>query len=224
MICFAIIPARGGSKGIPNKNVQLLANKPLVAHTIAHAKEAKLVDHVYVSTDDLAIADISKQYGATIIHRPDALSSDIASSESALAHALSETEKTGVSPDLIAFLQCTSPIRTGADIDHAIEKLQAENADSLLSVSPSHRFIWEEVDEVAKPINYDHRSRPRRQDMKPQYVENGSIYIFKPWVLRELGNRLGGKISLFSMSEAAALEIDSPLDFEMAKVLMQNCP
>ena len=222
MVTIAIIPARGGSKGVPRKNVRPLAGKPLIAHSILDAKESKFTDKVYVSTDNLEIAEVSRQYGAEIIHRPEELAGDTASSESALIHALSEIEKTGISPDLIVFLQCTSPIRTGTDIDNAIAKLRAENADSLLSVSPSHRFLWEEVDGVAKSINYDYRDRPRRQDMQPQYVENGSIYIFKPWVLKKFGNRLGGKISLFIMSEAASWEIDSALDFEIAESLMNK--
>ena len=222
--CFtiAIIPARGGSKGIPRKNVRLLGDKPLIAHSILDAKESKYTLKVFVSTDGREITEVSQQYGAEIIDRPNQLAGDSASSESALIHALSEIEKTGVTPDLIVFLQCTSPIRTGIDIDKAIAKMKAENADSLLSVSPSHRFLWEEVDGVAKSINYDHRDRPRRQDMQPQYVENGSIYIFKPWVLKEFGNRLGGKISLFVMSEAASWEIDSPFDFEIAESLMKK--
>ena len=222
MVTIAIIPARGGSKGVPRKNVRPLADKPLIAHSILDAKESKFTDKVYVSTDNLEIAEVSRKYGAEIIHRPEELAGDTASSESALIHALSEIEKTGISPDLIVFLQCTSPIRTGTDIDNAIAKLKAENADSLLSVSPSHRFLWEEVDGVAKSINYDYRDRPRRQDMQPQYVENGSIYIFKPWVLKKFGNRLGGKISLFVMSETASWEIDSAPDFEIAESLMNK--
>lgn len=221
-LTLAIILARGGSKGIPRKNVRLLGDKPLIAHSILDAKESKYTDKVFVSTDDREIAEVSQQYGAEIIDRPNQLAGDSASSESALIHALFEIEQTDVTPDLIVFLQCTSPIRTGTDIDQAIAKLKADNADSLLSVSPSHRFLWEEVDGVAKSINYDYRHRPRRQDMQQQYVENGSIYIFKPWVLKELGNRLGGKISLFAMSEAASWEIDSPLDFEIAESLMKK--
>ena len=119
---------------------------------------------------------------------------DTASSESALIHSLQALEAQNINPDLLVFLQCTSPIRTGAEIDQAIAKLKAEEGDSLVSVSPSHRFLWEEVNGVAKSINYDYRHRPRRQDMNPQYVENGSIYVFKPWLLKENKNRLGGKI------------------------------
>ena len=222
MFTISIIPARGGSKGIPHKNIRLLVDKPLIAHSILDAQESKFIDQVYVSTDNLEIAEVSQKYGAEVIHRPKEIAGDTASSESALIHALSEIKKNDISPDLIVFLQCTSPIRTGTDIDNAIAKLRSENADSLLSVSPSHRFLWQKVDGIAQSINYDYRRRPRRQDMQPQYVENGSIYIFKPWVLKELNNRLGGKVALFTMSEAARWEIDSPLDFEIAELLLKK--
>ena len=220
MTTIAIIPARGGSKGVPRKNVRLLAGKPLIAHSIEDAQESSLVDHVYVSTDDPEIATISVEYGAKIIERPAELANDTASSESALIHGLQALEQQNINPDLLVFLQCTSPIRTGVEIDQAIAKLKNEQADSLLSVSPSHRFLWEEVNGVAHSINYDYRRRPRRQDMNPQYVENGSIYVFKPWVLKENKNRLGGQISLYIMSEMAAVEIDSEDDFQMIDFLM----
>jgi len=219
---LTLIPARGGSKGIPHKNVLLLAGKPLIAHSILDAKESKLIDKVYVSTDSLEIAKVSRNYGAEVIHRPDELASDTASSESALSHAVSKIEETGIFPEIIVFLQCTSPIRTGADIDRAITQFKSENADSLLSVSPCHKFIWEQVDGVAKSINYDYRYRQRRQDLRPQFTENGSIYIFKPWVLKDLGNRLGGKISIFLMSEESGWEIDSTSDFEIVEFLMNT--
>ncbi|MEA5509375.1 acylneuraminate cytidylyltransferase family protein [Crocosphaera sp. UHCC 0190] len=222
MVTVAIIPARGGSKGVPRKNIRPLAGKPLIAHSILDAQEAQWVDQVYVSTDNEEIAEISATYGAQIIPRPPELANDTASSESALIHSLQYLETQGILPELMVFLQCTSPIRTGLEIDGAIAKLKQEQADSLLSVSPSHRFLWQEVDGVVQSINYDYRYRPRRQDMNPQYVENGSIYVFKPWILKETGNRLGGKISLFVMSEMAALEIDSLEDFEMIDFLMNR--
>lgn len=222
MSIVSIIPARGGSKGLPGKNIKNLANKPLIAHSIINAKEANLVDRVYVSTDDREIAEISQNYGAEIIDRPNELANDTASSESALIHAVEQIKSAGVEIDLVVFLQCTSPIRTAEDIDNAINKITTESADSLLSVSPNHRFLWQEVNNKAQSINYDYRHRSRRQDMQPQYVENGSIYIFKPWVLKESNNRLGGKISLFEMSEAASWEIDSLFDFEIAESLLKQ--
>jgi N-acylneuraminate cytidylyltransferase len=224
MTNITIIPARGGSKGVPRKNIRPLAGHPLIAHSIQDALEAKRVDQVYVSTDDQEIADISEQYGAKIIYRPAELANDAASSEAALIHAVGEIEKQEPAIDNIVFLQCTSPIRTGTDIDRALEKLKAQQADSLLSVSPSHRFLWEEQAGEAHPINYDYRERPRRQDMSPQYVENGSIYIFKPWVLKQENNRLAGKIALYVMSEEAALEIDSLTDFKVIEALVSEQP
>jgi CMP-N,N'-diacetyllegionaminic acid synthase len=222
MNIIAIIPARGGSKGITHKNIQTLLDVPLITHSILDANESKLVTQVFVSTDDIKISEISESYGAKIIHRPIELAGDTASSESALIHALSELEACGIFPDLVVFLQCTSPIRSGKEIDQAIAKLNEENADSLLSVSPSHRFLWEEIQGTARSLNYDYRYRPRRQEMNPQYVENGSIYLFKPWVLKKFGNRLGGKIVLFPMSEESAWEIDSQFDFEIATNLMKK--
>jgi CMP-N,N'-diacetyllegionaminic acid synthase len=219
---IALIPARGGSKGVPRKNIRPLLDLPLIAHSILDAKQSKLVDRVYVSTDDPEISAVSLKYGAEIIHRPDAIAGDTATSESALIHALAEIEKAGTQPELIVFLQCTSPLRTGLELDRAIEQFRTEQADSLLSVTPTHRFLWEQRDGIAKSINYDYRDRQRRQDMNPQFMENGSIYIFKPWVLTELGNRLGGKISLFVMDEEQSWEIDSIADFEYVEFLLNR--
>jgi len=217
-----IIPARGGSKGVPGKNTRLLAGYPLIAHSILDAKESSLVDRIYGSTDDTEIASVSSKYGAEIIHRPVELANDTATSEVALLHALTEIEKAGITLELVVFLQCTSPLRSGADIDRAIAQLRAENADSLLSVTPNHRFLWEQVDGVAKSINYNYPNRQRRQDLNPQFMENGSIYIFKPWVLKKLGNRLGGKVSLYVMNEEQSWEIDSLADLEYVEFLMSK--
>jgi N-acylneuraminate cytidylyltransferase len=198
-----------------------VAGKPLIVHTIAHAVTAEKVDRVIVSTDDKEIASVSREYGAEVVLRPSDISDDFASSESALMHVLSHLrQREGYEAELIVFLQCTSPIRRERDIDQAILKLQAEAADSLLSVSPSHRFIWTEVDGKAKSLNYDYRKRPRRQDLQPQYAENGSIYIFKPWVLETLGNRLGGKLAMYVMDEDSAWDIDTPFDLEVVERLM----
>ena len=218
---IAVILARGGSKGIPRKNLRLLAGKPLIVHTILDAREAELVDCIYVSTEDPEIAGVSKEYGAEIIQRPLELATDTAASAPALAHALTEIERGGMCPDLIVFLQCTAPIRTGKDIDMAIRQLQNTDADSLLSVSPSHKFLWEKSEGYASSINYDYRYRPRRQDMKTQFVENGSIYVCKPWVVKQEENWLGGKIDLFVMSENC-VDIDSLLDFEIAELILNK--
>lgn len=219
----AIIPARGGSKGIPGKNIYPLAGKPLIVHSIEQARSSALISLTVVSTDDDAIAEVSRQAGAMVIQRPMDLSGDTASSESALSHAINTlAENHGIKPELVVFLQCTAPLRRDNDIDEAIRTLIETDADSLLSVSPSHRFIWEEADGVARSINYDFRRRPRRQDMRPQYVENGSIYVFRSQGLLSHANRLFGRIALYRMDEDAAVDIDSMVDMRLAEVLMQE--
>lgn len=220
---LALIPARGGSKGIPRKNLQPLAGKPLVLHTVEQALQASLVTQTVVSTDDEAIAAVCQAAGARIVRRPPEISGDTASSESALVHALEALSSEGVElPDLVLFLQCTSPLRYSSDIDNAIRTLQEQKADSLLSVSPSHQFLWEETEEEVRSINYDFRNRPRRQDMKPQYAENGSIYLFRPKGLLETGNRLSGKVVLYKMDDQSSIDIDSPLDLLLAEAILQE--
>ncbi|MCO5061581.1 MAG: acylneuraminate cytidylyltransferase family protein [Kiritimatiellae bacterium] len=219
----AIIPARGGSKGVPRKNVRAVAGRPLLAWSIADCLESRRVSSVFVSTDDGEIKRVAEEAGATVIERPVALAQDATSSEAALLHALDVIAAgPGGEPDLVVFLQATCPLRRGADIDAAIDLLEQTQADSVLSVSPSHVFLWEERDGEAVAVNRDWRERPRRQDMTPRYRENGSIYVFKPWVLREGKNRLGGKIVLFKMSEEAGVDIDSEHDLELADFLLRR--
>ncbi len=223
MNVLAIIPARGGSKGIPRKNIQPLAGKPLLAYTIEHARATPAITRVVVSTDDAEIAAVAEQYGAEVIWRPAEISGDEATSESALLHALDHLrDSEGYEPDLVVFLQATSPLRQPDDIQKAIETLQQQSADSLLSVAPSHAFLWRLVDGQAGPVNYDYRQRPRRQERAPEYIENGSIYIFKPWVLREQSNRLGGKIALYVMDPLDSLQVDEPGDLALIEQVMAS--
>lgn len=223
MYIVALIPARGGSKGIPRKNIRPLAGRPLIVHTIEQAKRSSRVSETVVSTDDDEIAAISAAAGATVIRRPRDLSDDHASSESALIHAVEALAQQGRPvPDLIVFLQCTSPIRRPGDIDAAVATLISKEADSLLSVSPSHRFLWTEARGEARALNYDFRKRPRRQDMAPQFVENGSIYVFRTRGLLDTANRLSGKLALYVMDEEAAVDIDSMLDMKLAEVVLRE--
>jgi YrbI family 3-deoxy-D-manno-octulosonate 8-phosphate phosphatase len=220
---LAIIPARGGSTGIPRKNLQPLAGKPLIAHTVEAAVGAKAVGRVIVSTDDTEIAEAARRYSAGVVARPPEISGDTASSESALLHALDLLKNTeGYEPDLVVFLQCTSPIRWPDDIDNAVQALLDSEADSLLSVSPSHRFLWRVEDNEVQSANFDYQHRPRRQERSPEYVENGSIYVFKPWVLREFNNRLGGKIALYEMDYWSSFEIDTLEDLALCEWIMQR--
>lgn len=214
---IAIIPARGGSKGVPRKNVRLVAGKPLVAWAIDAARAAKSVDAVYVSTDDAEIAAVSSRFGAKVIMRPPELSCDTASSESALLHAIEELGKSSVCPEEIVFLQCTSPLMEGADIDRCVETMHATGADSAFTAKEFFYFVWEKnADGSCTGINHDKRFRPRRQDRPPQYEENGAIYVMKTAGFLEARHRFFGKTTLSLMPESRSLEIDTEFDLALA--------
>ncbi len=218
---LAIVPARGGSKGIPYKNIALLAGKPLLAHTLEQARSSSVITRLITSTDDHDIAQVAQQYGAEIIWRPVDISGDTASSESALLHVLDFLRETeNYVPELIVFLQCTSPLRRPNDIQNAVQMLLNANADSLLSLAPFNHFLWHRPDDQIKSLNFDYLNRPRHQELTPLYMENGSIYVFKPWVLRETGNRLGGKIVYYEMEPLTAVDIDTPDDLALCEAIM----
>lgn len=213
----AIIPARGGSKGIPGKNLKPVAGKPLIAWTIEHALASPSIGRVIVSTDSEEIAAVSRQYGAEVVMRPAELADDEATSESALEHALDQLDTT---PELVVFLQCTSPVRDDLDTENAIATLRMQDADSLFSARPHHGFIWHDF-LIGPAPTYDTVRRPRRQDVPPQLIENGSIYIFKPEVLRGTGSRLGWRIAVHRMSAECSVEVDEPEDLAIVEVLLR---
>jgi YrbI family 3-deoxy-D-manno-octulosonate 8-phosphate phosphatase len=218
---LALIPARGGSVGVPRKNVRLLGGRPLVAWSIVHAQNTPSVGRVVVSTDDREIAQVARDWGAEVLHRPSALASATASSEAALLHALQTLEaREGYRPELVAFLQATSPLRQPDDLEHAIQTLRAEGADSLFSSGPSHGFLWRIEDEGPSPFNYDPRHRPRRQDAPEDVIENGSIYLFRPSVLLETGSRLGGRIAVHRMGAHDSFQVDEPEDLTLMEALI----
>ncbi len=219
---LALIPARGGSKGIPGKNLAMVGGRPLLAHTIEQARVTPAIDRVVVSTDDDAIARCAERFGAEVVRRPADLASDTASSESALKHALEELKVgEGYEPDLVVFLQATSPLRRADDIQRAIRTLNAEGADSLFSACPIHGFVWRRRGQGLKAVSYDPRQRPRRQDIGEDLVENGSIYIFKPDILQLFDNRLGGKIAVYAMHPLDSFQIDEPADLELFEQLFE---
>lgn len=220
---IAIIPARGGSKGIEKKNIRMFAGKPLIAHTIEQALSSNLIQRTFVSTDDAGITAVSQAHGAEVIRRPAEISGDATSSEIALLHALDYLENSErLAPDYVVFLQCTSPLRKSHDIDSAVQQLIEENADSLLSVTKSHGFIWQKSGSEARSVNYDYNSRPRRQDFGGQYIENGSIYICTNEIMKFNRNRLGGKISIYEMEGWQAFEIDDVADFKLCAWLYEQ--
>jgi len=212
----AIIPARGGSKGIPRKNVIPFCGKPLIAWTIEAGRQSRLINRVVVSTDDDEIAAVAEQYGAEVIRRPGDISTDISSSEDALLHALDQLPQ---QPDYTVFLQCTSPLTTGADIDQCIETLLKSGADTAFTATESHRFIWK-TPMAAEGVNHSGAVRKRRQDLEKEFAENGAVYVMNTTAFMEHKHRFFGQTVISEMPAARSWEIDSPEDLTIAAALM----
>lgn len=219
MKTVAIIPARGGSKGIPGKNIIDFCGKPLIAWSIIQALQTPEIDDVYVSSDSDEILAVGQQFGAKKIKRPVEISGDTASSETAIIHALSIIEGDVA---VALMLQPTSPLRKPDDLGKGIRQFTAEGLDSAFSGAVLDDFlIWEKNAAGAiKSFNYDYLNRGRRQDRIPQYVENGSFYIFKPEIINA-GNRLGGKIGIINMDFWQSFEVDTIDDLEMLRTMFQ---
>lgn len=222
MNVIAIILARSGSKGIPKKNLVPFCGKPLIAWTIEQARKAKTIQAVYVSTDGVEIAQVAKEYGALVIKRPKELATDTSSSEEALLHALEKIQQDR-KVDIVVFLQCTSPLREPEDIDNAFKMFIEEKADSLFSVAVLEDFcIWKHQEGKLASITFDYKNRGMRQQREPYYLENGSIYIFKPEILCKCNNRLGGKMIMYEMPYWKSFEIDTWEDLEICEYFMQK--
>jgi N-acylneuraminate cytidylyltransferase len=224
-MAIAIIPARGGSKRVPKKNIQPLLGTPLIRYTIEQAKDSAQIDEVYVSTDDSDIAATSEEFGATVLDRPQKLASDEASTEAVLLHALEAIRADGRDPDVIVLLQCTSPMRRKHDIDEAVAMVTQEGYDSVVSCADDSAFAgfrWSVNDGNATPINYDPQNRPRSQEFDTEYYENGSIYVVETTILAEEECRLGGRIGIYPMPKALSFDIDTWEDIEIIEALMKD--
>lgn len=219
---LAIIPARGGSKGIPRKNIKTLADVPLFVYTIEAAMDSRLISRTVVSTEDEEIAWTVWEYGAETIDRPKELATDFAPTEPVLEHAVKHLEGEGYKADIIVLLQPTSPLRNGKHIDHALVTFFMGGYDSLLSVCNSHAYIWSIERGQACPLNWALGSRQLRQLRDPEYKENGAIYITKRDILMSEHNRLGGKIGLYVMPEEDSLEIDNEFDFWLCEAILEQ--
>jgi len=217
----AIIPARGGSKGLPRKNVLLLGGKPLIAHTIEAARAARCVDRVVVSTDDREIAAVSRAFGAEVVDRPSELAGDVASSESALVHALEAlAERDGYRPEVLVFIQCTSPLTTPGDID-AVARAVIDGADTALSVAPFHYFLWRTDDRGdSVGVNHDKAVRQMRQQREPEFLETGAVYAMRVEGFLKARHRFFGRTALVETPIERRLEIDDPADFRLAEERM----
>lgn len=221
---MAVVPARGGSKGVPGKNLRLVGGTPLVERAVRSCRLAAAVDAVYVSTDDETIAAVAERAGAEVIWRPAELASDLASSEAALIHALDQLNASGVTPQTLLFVQCTSPFLDPAALDEAAALIDEHRADSVFSAVPSHRFLWRDAEPAAaigrvRGVNHDPAVRQRRQERPPEYLETGAFYGLDVAGFRAFRRRFFGRIGLVEVSELTALEIDTAADLTLANAL-----
>jgi len=215
----AIILARGGSKGIPKKNLRLFGNAPLVDWCLNAALKSKKITTVILSSDSEEILERGENLGCEIHHRSPKHAQDTTSSEESMLAVISE-HPLAQSADILILVQPTSPLTEAEDFDLALDLFENEGFDSLATGTLDHSFMWQ-VDEKgnAKP-NYNPQSRPRRQEMKNSRKENGAFYITKKQIWEEHKCRLGGKIGFYTMKPIQSIEIDSELDWTLLEELI----
>jgi len=218
----AIIPARGGSRGIPRKNVLPLAGRPMLAWTIEAALASKRVSRVIVSTDDDEIRCVALRYGAEVVIRPAELATGSSKSEDALLHALDQLGQVDdYNPDVLVFLQCTSPLTLPQDIDDAVDLLMQSGMDTIFSVTDTHVFLWRTAQNgTAIGVNHDPTCRVRRQDRQPEFQENGAVYVMRVAGFRKYQHRFFGRIGMLRMPYERSLEIDDMAQFTLVDTLL----
>jgi YrbI family 3-deoxy-D-manno-octulosonate 8-phosphate phosphatase len=216
----AIIPARGGSKQIPRKNLERVGGVPLVARAVDAARAAACFDLVVVSTDDDEIAAVAEEAGARVIRRPAELSGDTAASEAAILHALDELEREGERFEVVAFLQATSPFLPSAALADAVAAVRQGESDSVFSAVETYGFLWRRgADGAAEAINHEAGHRPRRQDREPHYLETGAFYVFRADGFRAHRHRFFGRIGIAPVPDETAIEIDDDAQLQAARAL-----
>ncbi len=225
MEILAIIPARGGSKGIPFKNIIKIGKKPLLYYTVNAALKSKLITRTIVSTDNEKISEIAKFYGSEVIKRPKKLADDKIGLEPAINHVLdSLKKKENYVPELIIILQNTSPLRNSHHIDDALKLLIKNKFDSVLSGFSYYTFLWNyknNNNNSVKSVSYDPKKRPNHQNMKEQLYENGALFASTLDAFKKSNCRISGKIGFYKMPIELSYNIDTLEDLKDVKRMMR---
>lgn len=215
---LAVIPARGGSKGVPGKNLRRVGGVTLVERAVLTCRTCSSIDMVVVSTDDQTIADAARRSGAEVLIRPADLATDTASSESVLLHALNSLDPSqGV--EVLVLVQCTSPFIKPVDLVSAVTMVRDGTADSTLAAAPTFEFIWRDAPNGAEGVNHDRTYRPRRQDMDPSWRETGAFYAMDAAGFRTHRHRFFGRTRVVPVAPELAVDIDDESDLEYAQHL-----
>jgi CMP-N,N'-diacetyllegionaminic acid synthase len=221
----ALVPARGGSKGLPGKNLRLLGGIPLLAHSIVAGRDARHIDRVYVSTDDEKIADVARSYGAEVIERPAELATDVAQNDGVAVHALAVMSQAGFSPDILVLLQPTSPLRTAWHVDECLEAQLGRQARSAMSVSRADHHPGKYVlveDGIITPFTNDHDMEARRQTLPDVFRQNGAIYAVDTDDLIAKSRFYVPPCIGYVMPRRLSVDIDDQLDLQLAELIMAN--
>jgi N-acylneuraminate cytidylyltransferase len=217
---IAFVPIRSGSKSIPFKNVKLLCGKPLVYWSLNALQQSKNIDEIVVAIDCIDFKNTVESFNFSKVScywREAENAEDTSSTESVMLEYIKKSALK--SDDLFILVQATSPFTKALDFDQAVELMHLEQSNSLLSCVKTKRFFW---DENAKPINYDFKNRPRRQDFDGMLMENGAFYISYVQDILKSANRLSGKISVYEMPDYSALEIDEEIDWILAETILSK--
>lgn len=208
------------------KNLATVRCRSLLARAIEACQSAGNIDEVAVSTDGDAIAAEARRYGARVIRRPAELATDEASSESALIHALDALEHDGRRPDVLAFVQCTSPFIDPRSLADAVSRVAGGEVDVVFSAVPTYEFLWSvDPDDrlgLAKGLNHESTVRPRRQERRPDWKETGAFYVMDAGGFRGAGHRFFGRIAVAPVAESDAIEVDTPEQLEIARALARG--
>lgn len=227
MEILGLIPARGGSKGIPNKNIRKLCGIPLISYSINAAKKSKLISRIHVSTDDPKIASVAKKQGISVpFMRPKSISKDSSSNIEVIKHSLSQLKnKENFVPDIIVYLQPTSPLRTSAMIDQSIKMLKNSNASSVLGVKKvknhPYSMFWKKQ-KFLKPFNQNYLKYLRRQDSPTLFYPTGSIYTFWRKTVEKTNSHYGPRILPYVLPEESSIDIDTKYDLSLAEFILKN--
>ena len=225
---LAIIPARGGSKGLPGKNIKELCGRPLLAWSIEVARVCRNIDRVVVSTDDGQIAEVAKKYGIEVpFMRPARLANDTASAIDVIFHAINWLkDHEDYRPEYILLLQPTSPLRTREDIEGAIQMLKDKNAQAVVSVCETDHHPWWS-NELPEDDNMKNFIKPKirnkgRQNLPLFYRLNGAIYLTDTVYLHECNGFLGPDTFAYKMPQSRSVDIDSDIDFKLVALLLEE--
>lgn len=220
-----IIPARGGSKGLPGKNIKMFLDKPLIAHTIEQAKRSGLIDRIIVSTDDKKISDISKKYGAEVpFVRPKFLAQDKRSTVDVLLHAIEWLKKDGYSFDILVLLHATAPLRSVKDINNSIKLIFNKNVSNVFSVTQGHRNPYFNMVEMNQGrVRLVKRGRfTSRQEAPEVFDMNASIYVWWKDIFKNKKKIFLKNSRIYIMPKERSTDIDDKLDFRLAEFFKKN--